>query len=170
MWVTTRTIGVAAASILTAGVAAVGVGTVSRAQATVQAAAPVAATTTLHCHRGLAKLPANLRADLRKARTLGVGKRGPALRAIRDKALHGDYGTAAQRWSERRIRHQGFVRGQLPTKLRQDLRAVHKLPADQRHAKRIAIRDSVLAGDYGKQAQQRAERVKAHRAACKAQS
>ena len=68
-----------------------------------------------------------------------------------------------------RIRHQARIAAHLPKDLRQDLRAVHQLPADQRRTARQGIRDKVLAGGYGKPAQQRLEKRKAHREACRTQ-
>jgi hypothetical protein len=158
-----------AAGILTTGLAAVGVGTVGHSDSaapTTQTVQTSQAAQGLHCHAALKKLPAALRTDLKKARALPVGQRGKALHAIREKALHGDYGTKAQQWSEHRFKHQARVAAQMPKQMRTDLRAVHKLPTAQRPAARKAIRAKALSGGYGDAVQRRAERVKEHRAAC----
>lgn len=151
-----------AAAVVTTGLAAAGVGTVGHADATPAAKPP----TKVQCQANKS-LPANLRSDLQDARKLPAGQRGKALRAIREKALHSDdYGTRAQRWAERRVRQHAFVAGQMPRDLRQDLRAVRKLPAEQRPDKRKEIRGKVLTGDYGERAQKRAQRVQENRRAC----
>lgn len=157
-----------ATGILTTGLAATGVGALTHADATTTHSASKAPSAQVRC-APLKKLPARLRTDLRAARALPAGQRGPALRAMREKALHGDYGSTAQRWAEHRIRHHARVAAHLPKDLRQDLRSVHKLPVAQRPAARKAIRAKVIAGGYGATAQKRAEKVAAHRAACRAQ-
>lgn len=172
-----KTVATLAAGLLTAGGALAGIGTLGPADASAPSAsasstAPSTGPSTPHrstCHGRLEKLPDDLRSDLRAARKVPVGQRGPALRKIRLKALHGDDGTQAQRWSVHRIRHQARIAAHLPKDLRQDLRAVHHLPGDQRRAARQGIRDKVLSGGYGKPAQQRLEKRRAHRAACHAQ-
>ncbi len=158
-------------SILTAGVAAVGVGTLSHADAagasTTRGAG--AALTQTHCHAGLHKLPAGLRAEVTAARRLPAGQRGPALRAIRRQALDGRDGVLAQRWALHRVEHRAGLRALMPQSLRQDLRQVRRLPVGERHQARKAIRAKVLAGSYGASAQKQAERSRAHRQACRAQ-
>jgi hypothetical protein len=47
----------------------------------------------------------------------------------------------------------------LPEELRADLEALRDLPAEQRRAAAEDMRDSALAGEYGEDAQQRAERL-----------
>lgn len=172
-----KTVATLAAGLLTAGGALAGIGTLG----TDDAAAPsLSASSTassegpstpdqVTCHRKLRKLPAELRSDVRTARKLPVGQRGPALRKIRLKALHGDYGTRAQTWSVHRIRHRARIAAHLPRDLREDLRAAHQLPAGQRRTARQGIREKVRSGGYGKPAQQRLEKRKAHRATCRAQ-
>lgn len=160
---------VAASVALTAGLTAVGAGALRPADAATATPARAATGSALHCHRGSKALPASLRTDLRHARALPVGGRGPALRAIRAKALRGSYGAAAQQWAVHRIRHQARVAAHRPATLRRDLRHVRTLPAAQRPAARRAIRAKVLSGGYGAAAQQRAQQVTAHREACRAQ-
>ena len=154
-----------ATAIVTAGTALVGVGALSPAGASM----PATATATAHCRHPLKHLPPRLRKDLRHARHLPAGQRGPAVHRVVQKARQGGYGAKAKTWAEHRIQHHKRVWKSLPTKLRHDLRAVHKLPAADRPAARKAIRAKVLAGDYGTRVQQRAERKRAHRQACRAQ-
>ncbi len=52
------------------------------------------------------RLPATLRADLKKARHLPVGERKPALKQIRKDALGGKYGVQVQRLAEARKAHR----------------------------------------------------------------
>lgn len=153
-----------ATGILTTGMAAVGVGTLGHSGAT-----SPPEPRQVQCHAGLNKLPTELRSDLRRARGLPAGQRGKALRAARQKALHGDYGTQAQRWSEQRLEHRARVVARMPQELRTDLKAVRALPVDQRHEARQAVRSEALAGKYGDAVRTWAERVKERRAACAAQ-
>ena len=145
-----KTVATLAAGLLTAGGALAGIGTLGTAHASAPSTPDQA-----RCHRELKKLP--------------VGQRGPALRKIRLKALRGDFGTRAQKWSVHRVRHQARIAADLPQELRQDRRAVHQLSADQRRNARQGIRDKVRSGGYGKPAQQRLEKRKAHRATSRAQ-
>lgn len=163
----TKTVAGAAAGLLTTGLAAVGVGTLGHSDATA-AGHHSDQQRTVRCHRALQKLPSDLRIDLLAARNLPAGQRGKAVRAVRLKALENDYGRQAQRWAIHRIRHRAFLAGRMPRDLRQDLRAVRKLPADQRPAARKAIRAKVRAGDYGERAQKAAKRIQEHRKACAA--
>lgn len=104
---------------------------------------------------------AKLRADLRAAFRLQGDARRAALAEIRAKALAGDYGKGVQRRAERRdIRHDLLV-GLLPENLQQDLQALKDAPADQRKQLRSQIVAKALAGDYGPQVQQAAERLQA---------
>jgi hypothetical protein len=52
------------------------------------------------------KLPARLKADLKKARHLPVGERKAALKGIRTHVLAGDYGKFAQKVAEQRKAHR----------------------------------------------------------------
>ena len=104
---------------------------------------------------------AKLRADLRAAFKLQGDARRAALAEIRAKALAGDYGPAIQRRAERRdIRHD-LLFSLLPDNLQQDLQALKAAPADQRKQMRADIMTKALAGDYGPDVQQAAERLQA---------
>jgi hypothetical protein len=104
---------------------------------------------------------AKLRADLRAAFKLQGDARRAALAEIRAKALAGDYGAAVQRRAERRdIRHDLLV-SLLPENLQQDLQALKAAPADQRKQMRADIIAKALAGEYGPEVQQAAQRLQA---------
>jgi hypothetical protein len=56
------------------------------------------------------RLPADLKADLKKTRHLPVGERKAARKQIRAHVLAGDYGTFAQKVAERRKAHRAACR------------------------------------------------------------
>jgi hypothetical protein len=104
---------------------------------------------------------AKLRADLRAAFKLQGDARRAALAEIKAKALAGDYGAAIERRAERRdIRHDLLV-SLLPENFQQDLQALKAAPADQRKQLRAEMVAKALAGEYGPEVQQAAERLKA---------
>ncbi|WP_406129468.1 hypothetical protein [Streptomyces sp. NBC_00989] len=99
-------------------------------------------------------MPPELRADLRKLRTMKPGQRQQAAARIWQDALAGEYGTAVRvRAEEARRRYQA-----LPEELRDDIKELSGLSGDQRSEKRTEIRDKALAGEYGEQVQGWAER------------
>ena len=101
------------------------------------------------------QLPEELRADLVEIAHADEAER-PALRAeIRAKALAGDYGDRAKRIADR----IAALVAALPDDLRSDLVATQELAGTERRDAIEAIVEGMLAGDYGDEVQQRAERV-----------
>ncbi|KRE22326.1 hypothetical protein [Agromyces sp. Soil535] len=101
------------------------------------------------------QLPEELRADLVELAQADEAER-PALRAeIRAKALAGDYGDRARRIAER----IAALVAALPDDLRADLVATQELAGAERRDAIETIVDGMLAGDYGDEVQERAERV-----------
>jgi len=106
-------------------------------------------------HWRWSQLPEELRADLVELAQADEGER-PALRAeIREKALAGDYGDRAKRIADR----IAALVAALPDDLRTDLGATQELAGAERRDAIEAIVDGMLAGDYGDEVQERAERV-----------
>ncbi|MHC3467441.1 hypothetical protein ACYF6T_01890 [Streptomyces sp. 7R007] len=100
------------------------------------------------------RLPADLRADLEKLRTMDPPQRQQEAARIWQDALAGRYGTRVRTRAEtaqRRFRA-------LPEQLRQDLTRLRGLTGDARDEQRTAIRDKALAGGYGEQVRRWAER------------
>lgn len=164
-----HTVAAVTAGLLTSGLAAVGVGALQQTDTPGPAPAPSTTAREVKCHAALARLPDRLRTDLESARNQPTGERGKAVRSVRETALHGDYGTTAQRWAERRIYRHARIAARMPKELRSDLRAVHRLPTDDRQTARRSIRQKVLDGAYGNAAQQAAKKRAKHRAGCRAQ-
>jgi hypothetical protein len=101
-----------------------------------------------------ARMPPELRADLRKLRTMKPEQRQEAAARIWQDALAGEYGTVVRvRAEEARRRYQA-----LPEELKDDIEELNGLTGDRRSAERTEIRDKALAGEYGEQVQGWAER------------
>jgi outer membrane murein-binding lipoprotein Lpp len=96
------------------------------------------------------------RADLKEARELTGDARIEAVKKIRQDAKDGKYGDKV----EKRIERRAGIWAHAPKELRADLKEVWKADASERVEKRHEIFVKALAGDYGDQAQKRAERLK----------
>ncbi|MGQ4436477.1 MULTISPECIES: hypothetical protein [unclassified Streptomyces] len=98
--------------------------------------------------------PPELRADLRKLRTVKPGQRQEAAARIWQDALGGEYGTVVRvRAEEARRRYQA-----LPEELKNDIKELNGLSGERRSEKRTEIRGKALSGGYGEQVQGWAER------------
>lgn len=100
-----------------------------------------------------------LREDLKAARELEGDARREALAAIRTKARSGAYGDRIERHADRRTIHRELFFSLLPDNLQADLTALKDAPADQRPELRRQILDRAVAGDYGPDVQQAAEKL-----------
>lgn len=108
-----------------------------------------------------AKLPEQLRNDLKAARALPAGaERKAAFETIKNEALDGHYGTEVQTWAKNagaRL-HGWFDRA--PAALKQDVRAALQQPAGSaREAALKNVADKAAAGDYGTVVKDRAEKI-----------
>ncbi len=106
-------------------------------------------------------VPDAVRRDLADAWALDdPDARREAFEALGDRALAGDYG-AEVRKGARQLRDRWESRPGLPDELRQDLEDAWDIQdADQRRDALDDIRDRVLAGDYGAEVKERAERLR----------
>ena len=97
-----------------------------------------------------------LKDDLKAAWNAPDGQRVAALQQVLQKAVGGSYGEDVK---QRAIRLQSRLSQMDPT-LKADLQRAIELPKDQRRAALKDIRQKVLDGDYGQQAQRHAKLLK----------
>ncbi len=107
------------------------------------------------------QLPDELQADLKELRQLEPSARRDAAIAIRHKALAGDYGPAVQENADRIKDRRLLALQTMPQNLKDDLRELRDADPDDRRALARQIADDALAGDYGTQAQQTVEKIRA---------
>lgn len=100
------------------------------------------------------RLPEDLRADLRKLRTLDPAARQEAAAKIWQDALDGHYGRRVELRAETAQRRFQA----LPGELQDDIEELRGLSGDERAEQRTDIRDKALSGTYGRQVQRWAER------------
>jgi len=110
-------------------------------------------------------LPAELRGDLRALKNLPAGAdRAEEARAIRDRALGGDYGPRAQsRAGQAQDRRISVVAG-FPAELRADLDELKAAAPESRPELVKEIADTALDGGYGAKVQSLVERVQSSEA------
>ncbi len=156
-WAATAVLSTALTTALIAG------GTVAASAATTE---PVDAPSSSDCRFGerlvavWKYLPAELRSDLNTVADLPAGtERADEARAVRDRALAGDYGPRVQeratKAQERRIR----VVASFPTELRADLDELKAATPEDRRELAKEIADTALDGGYGAKAKVFVERV-----------
>ncbi|MFJ9752348.1 hypothetical protein [Streptomyces chartreusis] len=100
------------------------------------------------------RLPEDLRADLRRLRTLEPAQRQEAATKIWQDALDGHYGPRAKLRAEQAQRRFQALPGQL----QDDIKELRGLSGEERTEQRTEIRDKALSGAYGRQVQRWAER------------
>jgi len=98
---------------------------------------------------------AKFRADLKEARELTGEARIEAVKKIRQDAKDGKYGDKV----EKRVERRAGIWAHAPKELKEDLKEVRKADPSERAAKRHEIFVKALAGDYGDQAQKRAQKL-----------
>ena len=165
----TNTLAAGAAGLVAAGLTVATMVPSSTAPEPVTDVTPTATQApALACGAVRDRLPDALAEDLEALHDLEPGERRGALREIRRTALDGGYGERARLVAERRA-HRARLREQLPVELREDLRELRSLPAEERAEAARGLAERARAGEYGPRAQEVAARIEERRAICTAQ-
>lgn len=170
----TNTLAAGAAGLVAAGLTVATMVPSSTATEPVTDVTPTATQApALACGAVRDRLPDALAEDLEALRDVEPGERRGALREIRRTALDGGYGERARLVAERRHEergaHRARLREQLPVELREDLRELRSLPAEERAEAARGLAERARAGEYGPRAQEVAARIEERRAICAAQ-
>jgi hypothetical protein len=118
------------------------------------------------CGGLLSMLPTELRTDLEAVRALPEGERREALRAILDSARAGKYGEQVEQFADSWKDHRRELWQKLPADLRSDLAELRGMTPEQRRDALAELRKDALAGEYGDQVEQFAERLQERREKC----
>lgn len=148
------------ASVALASTLLLGAG-VSAASADTPTPAPTTASCTFgqHLVELVKDLPADLKADVKNLKGLPKDQRAAAAKDIRQGAVSGKYGTAVQKRAERAHGRAFLVWGDLPSTLRDDLKAAKAATPADRAAKVKAIGEKVIAGGYGDKVEAAAKKI-----------